>query len=421
MTVPIVNYFEEIYEAAKSKNELALRELIEAGACIDEVSSDSRYGAAVTCLAFENNQAAVEFLLMWGAAIDYAVMGAAQGGHIAFANDLIKRGAAIGMAARGAAKGVQKEYLRDLIEKNSDTLTDFLPLLGAAAESNDMRFIAELVTIIREREPSMPLKRIANSAVYGAAKGGCTYLAEKLIQMMGADINYAVRGAAQHGDVAFVVTLLRRGASVQFAGAGAGIGGHAALVDYLITLGATTTNVGRSAAMGGHVRLVEALVEKDADIDEVIKGAMASSHYTLVNRLQELKILNDNIRWMSIVEHCQRLQETIERETTLRLQELNRWHEVLNLSPVGFSLFLLPMMVPSQAPLLAPPALAITSISSSSPNGSSTWFHPASDSVGQNTVSLLPSSKRVSRTLSHKKLALAGDDADSRRVKRSRR
>jgi hypothetical protein len=483
MTAPIVNYFDEIYEAAKSKNEVALKELIEAGACIDEVSSNSRHGSAVTRLAFENNRAAVELLLIYGASIDHAVMGAAQGGHIAFINDLRSKGAAIRMAARGAAKGVQREYLLDLIAKNSNTLIDFLSLLSAAAESNDMKFTAELVRIARKRELSMPLNKITGRVAYGAAKSGHICFAEDLIRM-NADINHVVRGAAQHGGSYFVIALLRRGASVHFAGAGAGIGGHVDLANYLIKLGATTTNVGRSAAMGGHVRFVEDLVERGADIDEVIKGATAGRHHALVKRLQELKVLkeqhaehtvtqsstvtqpegqetslldiynshqsvitslpsystlsksslfssqnnsaeqstialglatDDDIRGMLIAAHCRQLLDTIVRETTWRLQELNFLHQFLGFAPVGFSLRPLPSVAPSQVSLLDSPALSPASSSSSVPSGASASFHPASDSTGRDNVSFTSSSKRERQTTSND---LIGDNANAKRHRR---
>jgi len=163
-----------ICELAKAKNKSGLSNLISSGICVDIYNGQE---TAAQRIASEEkvDTDALEFLIKeFRANLNYAVGGAAQGGHLSLVENLIARGATLNDAVWGAALGGHLSLVENLIAR------------GATL----------------------------NYAVWGAARGGHLSLVENLIAR-GATLNYAVGGAAQGGHLSNETLALRLLASIQ--------------------------------------------------------------------------------------------------------------------------------------------------------------------------------------------------------------
>jgi hypothetical protein len=289
---------ENIYEAAIKQDLKALKQAIVLG-CIDEWKRGCPFFSAAFQCALEKNIAASEFLLEWGANINYVAMGAAQGGDREYAEALMRRGAGISWVARGAALRGDIEYAKKLIGRGAD-IND---VAKSAVLGGHRKFAEELIAGIIMPDGTKCCADI-NFVAWGAAVVGDRDYAEELIQR-GAHIDFVAWGAAigEDRDYAekYADELIGRGADIGFVGIGAAQGGHRGYAVKLLGRSPDIINeVARCAAQGGYREFAEELIagiimadgtKRHANINNVAQGAAAHRGYAeeLIRRGADIK------------------------------------------------------------------------------------------------------------------------------------
>lgn len=214
--------FEKICEAARLQDQRQLTAAIGTGS-IDECKISGPRYSAVTQVAKEGDELAVEFLLKHGASIHFAVHGAALGLHKELADKLIKRGAYSSCAALGAAQTEDQNYLNSLVVDCDSSLFGFI----GAAFAGKSQYLEDL--------PRHCFKEEADEAT--------------------------IKGYGRRGDVANVEKLLIAGVRITPAAVGYALEGHKTEANQLIRRGAFPLSTLFGAIEGGHFEYADELIK----------------------------------------------------------------------------------------------------------------------------------------------------------------
>lgn len=262
-----------LIEAAATGDLEMLRDLIDAGADVNESVISPEPRTALNAAARHGHLAAVKILLDAGAEVDKVARGdatalidAARGGHVDVVELLIERGAVVDHTVRGdgtaliaAARNAREDVVRLLLENGADpdrgVRGEGSPL-AAASRSGSAESVALLIAA--GADANIMVKGDAGAMMQAAARDDVALLEQ--LAAAGADLNHWTPGdgtpliaAARRGKLAAAQWLLDNGADVNLAARGDG--------NPLIL-----------AAANGHLDLVRLLLDRGANIDAVVPG-----------------------------------------------------------------------------------------------------------------------------------------------------
>ena len=270
MTFP--NTFDTVYNAALEQNIDLLSEALSLNT-IDEWQSGNCEYSAVSKLAQEGKFSASNWLLKHGANINYAVKGAAAGGHVEYVESLLRQGASICFAARGIGISGNRAYAETLLNRGA-RISDVAWGVGFAADKTFAEILLKRVN---------PITTMAE----GALIGGHQDFADSLINpgffagLFGkqVDIKSVATTAAIAKNKTYAQSFLSHGASIDDLAIGAASGGDFDEVDALLSQGANINFIILSASVAGHKAYVESLLMRpNAKIEPAMQGAAYGGH-----------------------------------------------------------------------------------------------------------------------------------------------
>ncbi len=297
-----MNQFTHIYKAALEKNHDFFATFT---GCINELAKGSLLSAAAT-LAMEGEFEAVAFLRDKGASLDHMALGAAIGGHIAYAEKLRALGANINLIANGAARGGHKDYAERLRRQgaNQNYIAYGAALGGHRDYAEELReqgaevkFIAWAAARAGDKEYAELMRSLGASTsaiASSAASVGFNDYAEEL-RAQGACIDDIARGAATNGDEVYSEKLLALGASIHEIARGAAIGGHKTYAEKKRIQGAGITYIARGAASQGHQAYAEAMRKLGAEANLIAGEAARKGYINYAEKLRTKGAKIDNI------------------------------------------------------------------------------------------------------------------------------
>jgi hypothetical protein len=255
---------------------------------------------AIYLLASEGDAKAVNFLLEhYGANPNWAVMGAAAGGHFRLVYWLLGRGSSLSYAMYGAGQSGNMDLVNALEKQGGDI---FWAVSGAAGSEQQRDFYDQVnkkaTAINRDKRPWGDYLLLYGSIVQN----------RKLFDQLRsteedniAFLSLSIGGAAANGNAAFVKELMQAAAELpvdsvikplHFALAGAHAGHHTDLIGQLrqdrITHSAIQ-EAANGAAAGGHVDLILKLISRfprvKSKIISSVYQAAEKGHLSLVTFL----------------------------------------------------------------------------------------------------------------------------------------
>jgi ankyrin repeat protein/Zn-dependent protease with chaperone function len=260
--------------AAAASGDLAgMRELIEAGADVNEAFADYEPRTPLNAAARGGHLDAVKLLLSHGAEVDRIVSGdatalidAARNGHVDIVSLLLESGADAnrtvpgdGSALIAAALSGRAESVRTLLEYGADPSLavpgDGTPLAAASIRGND-----EVLEMLLEQgaNPDVAAEGDPGAMMQAASRGQMAAL--ERLAAAGGDVNQVNLGdgtpliaAARRGNLPAAEWLLDHGADANLAAEGDG-------------------NPLIMAAVNGHTDVISLLLDRGADIDAVVPG-----------------------------------------------------------------------------------------------------------------------------------------------------
>ena len=259
------NAYELIYNAACGFDKDALLKAIADNSIDTPQVGDGKTPAAQ--LAFENKTKETEWLISFGADIDFVAEAAAECGRRAYAEDLMARAACMNSVARGASRGGHIAFARELIKQE----VDIIQVACGAAEGGLHDFAEELIQQKGRTQPEIGNGKVAHAA----AKAGYRDFAEKLMNTYKADINMTAQGAAEGGNFGYADELIERGASLSNVLRYASKAGHCIYADALITRGAKIGQVAAHAFIGGHHTYFKELMTRGATLERMTYHMLA--------------------------------------------------------------------------------------------------------------------------------------------------
>lgn len=169
---------EEIYQAAKTRNEQMLHRLCEVNS-IDMWKTRSYYYSAATELAAARDYESVEFLLAHGSNLSYAVLGAALAHDHSYVKRLLSRGADITYAAMGYAESGELTKAYEFLKLGADlSRVTVAAAKGLNAARIDERLFGKLTAFIQTLLIEMNACR--SDVLFGAVLGGDEIYAAEL-------------------------------------------------------------------------------------------------------------------------------------------------------------------------------------------------------------------------------------------------
>ena len=283
-----------ILDAARKQAHTTLKHILKTS-CIDVSEPGKYFYSAASRLASEQDKESVDFLIQYGANLNFIAQGAARGGHRAYAEELCAQGASINWLARGAAQGGHRAYAEELRAQGAciKWIVMSAAISGHLAYAEELRlqanthFIAWGAAVGGHRVYAEELRARGASIDWlamGAAHGGHRAYAEEL-RAQGASVNWLANGAAEGGHRAYAEELRAQGASINFIAQGAAQGGHRAYAEELRTQ-ANINEIARSAAIGGHRAYAEELRAQGACINWIVTGAAIARHPAYAEELR---------------------------------------------------------------------------------------------------------------------------------------
>ncbi|CDZ77292.1 DNA phosphorothioation system restriction enzyme [Legionella massiliensis] len=322
----LINYFDTIYNLAKEGKKEELKKLLSSPFISVDVRKVGSDLTPAELLAFENEQAAVNLLISFGANVDLIGRGAARAGNINFC-ELLRRDyeADINIIAIGAAEHLKPSY-RQLLQAEGASISSLAE--GAAAQADweltsklnlqgaDIRAVArgalrgqhlEFVKSLYSKnllsigfltfntaatgfhEYAEEINREggqSNNLARGLAVGG--YL-DKIEQWIndGADINQVAEAVALSGNLYFAERLRRKGANINHIARGAVEGGHLKYAEFLRSEGAAVTWIAPAAAEGGNYAYAEKLQGLGANPNGIAIGASTGGRRAYAEKLRQ--------------------------------------------------------------------------------------------------------------------------------------
>lgn len=271
-TVAAKTRLEKFMEAAAKGDRGAIEKFLEKG--MDVNAKNSYDKTALMFAAYEGQSEIVAFLIEKGADVKIkrsdgstVLMNAALSGNLETVQLIVQHGADI--------NAVSEEFFGGT------------PLINAAISGN-----SKIVTFLIDNGADPLIRTERYTSLMGAASGGSTDIARKLIEM-GSDINAtggigftAMILAARQGHTEFVKLLVEQGADVTLALSTGETALHRAaqngkleMAKILVENGADVNasyETGRSilmeAAGGGHLEIVTLLIENGADVNSKTEG-----------------------------------------------------------------------------------------------------------------------------------------------------
>ncbi len=285
--------FQDIYNAAINMDTTTLFHALQQGSINILVEENGVIKSPVERLAYQNKQAAAQFLLSYGADQNAAVRGYAEGGHDDQVElELKVNGADINAAVEGYARGGHVTAVNKLLARGASKDSAVL----GYARSGHFREVRKLLEMGASKD----------CAVRGYAQGGHYDAVDALLFVRGVDINAAVMGYAEVGDSRRVWMLLAQGADINAAVMGYAEVGNVTEVNKLFTPNENVpidranldVNVAvQGYARGGHIAQVNALLRQGASKDSAVHGYARGGHVAQVNALLERGASKDYAVW----------------------------------------------------------------------------------------------------------------------------
>lgn len=230
-----VSMFPKIYEAAQTRNDRELRNLLEDGVNVDAPDEHNR--SAAEALAQEGDRESANFLIQHGANIKLVLRGAINGQHIEHANEIRSYQHELNLIQQHQAIG-----LKPII------VTSYFDTIYQLAKDNNRKvlevLIAENIAVDEIRDYYTCAEKVAEEG---------DSLALELLLELGANVHKAIRGAAKGRQENLVVALQERGGSIHSAAEGYAIGHHTDRVQDLLKQNANPSNAAVGYCLSGHV------------------------------------------------------------------------------------------------------------------------------------------------------------------------